>query len=77
MLRERYLHPNGQIPGLRMELQRRQPAGHAWATIFTYRIEKELRGEADVDFLKKALQEAAAEFHLVGQSQGSDRQQCV
>ena len=26
MLRERYMHPNGQIPGLRMELRRRQPA---------------------------------------------------
>ena len=27
MLRERYMHPNGQIPGLRVELRRRQPAG--------------------------------------------------
>ena len=27
MLSEAYLHPNGQIPGLRMELQRRESAG--------------------------------------------------
>ena len=27
MLRSLYAHPNGQIPGLRMELQRRESAG--------------------------------------------------
>ena len=27
LLREWYMHPNGQMPGLRMELLRRQPAG--------------------------------------------------
>ena len=27
LLRTRYMHPNGQIPGVRVELQRRQPAG--------------------------------------------------
>ena len=26
LLQERYLHPNGQVPGLRVELRRRQPA---------------------------------------------------
>ena len=27
MLREQYLHPSGQLPGVRVELRRRQPAG--------------------------------------------------
>ena len=40
MLRERYLHPNGQIPAYEWNFGDVNPPVHAWATIFTYRLEK-------------------------------------
>ena len=39
MLRERYMHPNGQIPAYEWNFSDVNPPVHAWATIFTYRLE--------------------------------------
>ena len=44
MLRERYLHPNGQIPAYEWNFGDVNPPVHAWATIFTYRLEKAQHG---------------------------------
>ena len=41
MLRERYLHPSGQIPAYEWNFGDVNPPVHAWATIFTYRLEKQ------------------------------------
>ena len=40
MLRESYMHPNGQIPAYEWNFGDVNPPVHAWATIFTYRLEK-------------------------------------
>ena len=40
MLREHYMHPNGQIPAYEWNFGDVNPPVHAWATIFTYRLEK-------------------------------------
>ena len=40
MLRERYIHPSGQIPAYEWNFGDVNPPVHAWATIFTYRLEK-------------------------------------
>jgi hypothetical protein len=40
MLRERYMHPNGQIPAYEWNFGAVNPPVHAWSTIFTYRLEK-------------------------------------
>ena len=40
MLRERYMHPNGQIPAYEWNFGDVNPPVHAWSTIFTYRLEK-------------------------------------
>ena len=40
MLQERYLHPSGQIPAYEWNFGDVNPPVHAWATIFTYRLEK-------------------------------------
>ena len=40
MLRERYLHPNGQLPAYEWNFSDVNPPVHAWSTIFTYRLEK-------------------------------------
>ena len=69
MLRERYMHPNGQIPAYEWNFGDVNPPVHAWSTIFTYRLEKTLTGEGDRES-QVDLSEAASELHLVGQSQG-------
>ncbi len=55
MLREIYLHPSGQIPAYEWDFGDVNPPVHAWATLFLYRLEQLLRGEGDLDFLKRAF----------------------
>ena len=38
-----YLHPNGQIPAYEWNFGDVNPPVHAWATLFTYRLEKQSR----------------------------------
>jgi hypothetical protein len=62
MLRERYMHPNGQIPAYEWNFGDVNPPVHAWSTIFTYRLEKGLRGEGDRDWLKSNFQKLLLNF---------------
>ena len=56
MLSDRYLHPNGQIPAYEWNFGDVSPPVHAWATIFTYRLEMVRRGDGDVVWLKRCFQ---------------------
>ena len=62
MLRERYMHPNGQIPAYEWNFGDVNPPVHAWATIFTYRLEKAQTGEGDMDWLKSASRSCCSNF---------------
>jgi len=62
MLRERYMHPNGQIPAYEWNFGDVNPPVHAWATIFTYRLEKGVRGEGDREWLKNCFQKLLLNF---------------
>ena len=62
MLMGRYLHPNGQLPAYEWNFSDVNPPVHAWATLFLYRTEQALRGEADVDFLKAAFNKLLLNF---------------
>jgi hypothetical protein len=62
MLRERYMHPNGQIPAYEWNFGDVNPPVHAWSTIFTYRLEKALKGEGDRDWLKSCFQKLLLNF---------------
>jgi hypothetical protein len=62
MLRERYLHPNGQIPAYEWNFSDVNPPVHAWAALFTYRTEKEILGTGDVQFLKRMFQKLLMNF---------------
>jgi hypothetical protein len=62
MLRERYMHPNGQIPAYEWNFGDVNPPVHAWATIFTYALEKGQRGEGDRDWLKSSFQKLLLNF---------------
>ncbi len=62
MLKERYLHPNGQIPAYEWNFGDVNPPVHAWATIFTYRLEKARNGDGDRDWLKGIFQKLLLNF---------------
>jgi hypothetical protein len=54
MLQSRYLHPNGQLPAYEWNFGDVNPPVHAWATIFTYRLEKS-QGKADIEWLERSF----------------------
>jgi hypothetical protein len=62
MLRERYMHPNGQIPAYEWNFGDVNPPVHAWSTYFTYILEKAERGEGDRDWLKSSFQKLLLNF---------------
>jgi hypothetical protein len=62
MLKERYLHPNGQIPAYEWNFGDVNPPVHAWATIFTYQMEKAQTGTGDRQWLKSSFQKLLLNF---------------
>ena len=62
MLRERYLHPNGQIPAYEWNFGDVNPPVHAWSTVFTYRLDKLKRGKGDMKWLKNCFQKLLLNF---------------
>jgi len=61
MLREDYLHPNGQLPAYEWNFGDVNPPVHAWATVFTYRLQA-MRGKGDLDWLERAFQKLLLNF---------------
>jgi hypothetical protein len=62
MLHERYLHPNGQLPAYEWNFSDVNPPVHAWATIFTYRLERMRRGRGDVEWLERSFHKLLLNF---------------
>ena len=62
MLDERYLHPNGQMPAYEWNFSDVNPPVHAWALMRVYTIERALRGEGDIAFLKDAFHKLLLNF---------------
>src|SRR5262249_10304405 len=62
MLQERYLHPSGQIPAYEWNFGDVTPPVHAWATIFTYRLEKRRTGKGDFDWLERSFHKLLLNF---------------
>jgi hypothetical protein len=62
MLREDYLHPNGQMPAYEWNFGDVNPPVHAWATIFTYSLEKARTGNGDVAWLERSFQKLQLNF---------------
>jgi hypothetical protein len=55
MLRDVYMHPTGQLPAYEWNFGDVNPPVHAWATLHIYRMEQEIRGRRDLDFLRRAF----------------------
>ncbi len=62
LLREYYMHPNGQIPAYEWNFSDVNPPVHAWATLKVYEIDKEFSGKADVEFLEKIFHKLLLNF---------------
>ena len=70
LLREWYMHPNGQMPAYEWNFSDVNPPVHAWAAWRVYKIEAKRSGKARPRVPGAHLPQAAAEFHLVGEPQG-------
>jgi hypothetical protein len=62
MLQEFFIHPTGQIPAYEWNFSDVNPPVHAWATIFLYRTEQALKGQGDLEFLKRSFSKLMLNF---------------
>ena len=62
LLREWYMHPNGQLPAYEWSFSDVNPPVHAWAAWRVYKIDKRLRGTADRTFLERVFHKLLLNF---------------
>ncbi len=62
LLRDWYMHPNGQIPAYEWAFGDVNPPVHAWAVWRVYKIARNVTGKADVAFLKRAFHKLLLNF---------------
>ena len=62
MLREYYMHPNGQIPAYEWNFSDVNPPVHAWAVWQVYEKDKQTTGVSDWNFLERAFQKLLMNF---------------
>ena len=62
MLREWYMHPNGQIPAYEWAFGDVNPPVHSWAALRVYQIEKKAKGLGDRKFLSRIFQKLLINF---------------
>jgi hypothetical protein len=62
LLRERYMHPNGQLPAYEWGFSDVNPPVHAWGAWRVYRIEERLFGRRDRVFLERVFHKLLLNF---------------
>ncbi|WP_027064699.1 MGH1-like glycoside hydrolase domain-containing protein [Maribacter sp. Hel_I_7] len=62
VLRESYMHPNGQIPAYEWNFSDVNPPVHSWAVWTVYEKDKKRNGKGDFKFLEKAYQKLLVNF---------------
>jgi hypothetical protein len=62
MVREWYMHPNGQLPAYEWALSDVNPPVHAWAAWRVYKIEQKRRGTGDRTFLQRIFHKLLLNF---------------
>ena len=62
LCREWYMHPNGQLPAYEWKLDDTNPPVHAWAAHRVFRIDAELTGHKDYDFLERVFHKLLMNF---------------
>lgn len=61
LLREWYMHPNGQLPAYEWNFSDVNPPVHAWAVWRVYKL-ADPKGHRDIEFLEKAFQKLLLNF---------------
>jgi hypothetical protein len=62
LLREWYMHPNGQLPAYEWGFGDVNPPVHAWAAWRVYKIEKKRHGKGDREFLERIFHKLLLNF---------------
>jgi hypothetical protein len=62
VLREWYMHPNGQLPAYEWAFNDVNPPVHAMAAYRVYQLEKQMTGKGDRDFLEKVFHKLLLNF---------------
>jgi hypothetical protein len=62
LLREWYMHPNGQLPAYEWAFGDVNPPVHAWAAWRVYKIEQKRRGSGDLKFLERVFHKLLLNF---------------
>jgi hypothetical protein len=62
LLREWYMHPNGQIPAYEWKFEDVNPPVHAWAVWRVYKIARNASGFADTEFLERCFHKLLLNF---------------
>jgi hypothetical protein len=62
LLREWYMHPNGQLPAYEWAFGDVNPPVHAWAAWRVYKIEQKRRGRGDLKFLERVFHKLLLNF---------------
>jgi hypothetical protein len=57
-----YLHPSGQIPAYEWNFGDVNPPVHAFAALYLYEMEREQKGQGDLDFLKRSFDKLVFNF---------------
>jgi hypothetical protein len=62
LLREWYMHPNGQIPAYEWKFDDVNPPVHAWAAWQVYQMDKRMTGTGDTAFLERVFHKLLLNF---------------
>jgi len=62
LLREWYMHPNGQIPAYEWNFNDVNPPVHAWAAWRVFQIDRRRNGQADLVFLERVFHKLLLNF---------------
>ena len=62
LLREWYMHPNGQLPAYEWAFSDVNPPVHAWAAWRVYKIERRIKGVTDRAFLERVFHKLLLNF---------------
>jgi glycogen debranching enzyme len=62
VLREYYMHPNGQIPAYEWNFSDVNPPVHAWSVWYVFEADRKKTGVSDWDFLERSFQKLLMNF---------------
>ncbi len=62
LLREWYMHPNGQLPAYEWSFSDVNPPVHAWAALRVYQIDRRITGKSDRQFLESVFHKLMLNF---------------